>query len=77
LNTENGQPLSIKEIKNAYTSAGKKLEADPSDANMATFDKLKDVSDGLKQAQYLDRKEIAQEKALLNPSRSNVMEMAQ
>lgn len=77
LNTENGKPLSIKEIKKAYTTAGKKLEADPSDVNAVTFEKYKDVVDGVKQAQSLERKAKAQEKALLNPSKTKVLEMAQ
>jgi len=77
LNIENGKPLSIKDIKKAYTVAGKNLEANPNGTNMATFDKYKNVVDGLKQAQSLERKEKAQEKALLNPSKSKVMEMTQ
>ena len=77
LNAENGQPLSIKAIKKLYTVAGKNLEANSTDANMATFDKYKNVVDGVKQAQSLARKEKAQEKALLNPTKTKVMEMAQ
>jgi hypothetical protein len=77
LNTQNGQPLTIKDIRNAYIVAGKNLEAVPSDSNMDIFDKLKDVSDGLKQAQFLERKEVAQEKTLINPSKTKVLEMTQ
>lgn len=77
LNTQNTKPFSIKEIKKAYTLAGKKLEADPSEVNIVTFEKYKDVVDGIKQAQSLDRKAKAQEKALLSPTKSKVLEMAQ
>ena len=70
LNTQNGQPLSIKAIKKAYMAAGKNLEADSTDANIETFDKYRVVVDGVKQAQHAEKKEEAKEKALLNPSKS-------
>lgn len=68
-------PLSIREIKEFYKAAGKELEANPTDENVAAFDKYKDVVDGLKQAQYSESKVKAQENALLDPSKSIVMEI--
>ena len=75
LNTENDQPLSIKAIKKAYIIAGKNLEANQTDANIETFDKYKNVVEGLKGAQYSEKNELAKEKALLNPSRSKSRDM--
>lgn len=77
LNENRDKLLSIKDIKDAYTAAGKNLETVPSDVNMANFDKYKDAVDGIKQAQSLEGKAKDKEKALLNPSMSKVMEMAQ
>lgn len=70
-------PLSIREIKEFYEAAGKELEANPTDENEAEFEKYKDVVDGLKQAQLVEKQTQAQEKVLLNASKSKVIEMAQ
>ena len=70
-------PLSIRDIKEFYKVAGKELETNPTDDNITAFEKYEVVVDGLNQAQSLESKEIAKEKALLNPSKSKVLEMAQ
>lgn len=61
------EPLTIKEIKNAYRLAGKKLESGcnyPSDE--ITFNKLKYIVDDFKHAQLLEKQAHLNEKALQN-----------
>lgn len=69
-------PLSIREIKEFYTAAGKELEANPTENNADNFNKYKDIVDGIKDAQSLECKAKAHESALINPAKTNVIEMS-
>ncbi|OCZ50851.1 ArdC-like ssDNA-binding domain-containing protein [Dehalobacter sp. TeCB1] len=70
------EPLTVKEIKNTYKLAGKKLESGcscPSDE--ITFNKLKNIVDDFKHAQLLEKQAHLNEKALHNQVVKQSMDM--
>jgi Antirestriction protein len=78
LNQQNGNTMSVKEIKDAYKEAGKKLEQHKDQSDIEDFKLLKDVVDDLKHAQLAMKQEQAHQKAMLNQiSKSRSMEMVQ
>lgn len=66
LNQKEDKCLTVKEIKKIYKQSGKDLENSNSPENKANFNTLGNIVDDFKQAQLLERKSIAHDKAIQN-----------
>lgn len=68
LNVQQDKCLSIKDIRQSYIAEGKKLDqCTPSTADVQSFNFLKEVVDDLKNAQLVNKQDIAHAKSLQNP----------
>ncbi|MCT4584037.1 MAG: hypothetical protein N4A54_03845 [Peptostreptococcaceae bacterium] len=66
LNKQNGNNLTIKEIKQTYKELGKRLEQENGKSDMQDFKVFKDIIDDLKQSQLKMKQEMAHEKSIQN-----------
>ncbi|MCT4584089.1 MAG: PBECR4 domain-containing protein [Peptostreptococcaceae bacterium] len=75
LNKQNGENLTIKEIKQTYKELGKRLEQSNNKSDMEEFKVVKDVIDDLKQSQLKMKKELAHENAQEQTMKTQAIEM--
>lgn len=75
LNTKNGQPLTIKEIKATYIEAGKNLEINDTQLNRKLFSDLEEIHSNLNECQHKENQAQAHEKVQNNIHKMNIPEM--